>query len=44
MTLTEIRHRETEQRESCDRMAGLVVAIICSFATFTAAVLVLAVL
>ena len=44
MTSIEIRHRETEQREACERMAGLVVAIVCSFATFTAAVLVLVVL
>ncbi len=39
MTLTEIRHREAEQREAYDRMAGLVVAIICAFASFSAGLL-----
>ena len=39
MTLTEIRHREAEQREAHDRMAGLVVAIICAFASFSAVLL-----
>jgi len=39
MTLTEIRHREAEQREAYDRMAGLVVAIICAFASFGAGLL-----
>ena len=39
MTLTEIRHREAEQRDAHNRMAGLVVAIICAFASLSAGLL-----
>lgn len=33
MTISEIKRREAELREEQDSMAGLVVAIICSFGT-----------
>lgn len=44
MTSIQIRLQTAEIREQNDRMAGLIVAFVCAFGTFSAALLALAAL